>query len=44
MCLIGHNDIYEMYEELQWRFSKDENMGGISQICRNYIGIYPINP
>jgi hypothetical protein len=33
-----------MYEELQWRFSKDESCSGVSQIAENCNGIYPINP
>ena len=44
MCLSGHNGIYELYRELQWRFSKDESCSGVSQIAENWSGIYPINP
>ena len=44
VCLNEHNDIYGLYEELRWRFSKDENCSGVSQITGNYSGIYLINP
>jgi hypothetical protein len=44
MCLNRYNSVYEMYRELQWRFSKINNCGGVSQIVRNCSGIYLNNP
>jgi hypothetical protein len=43
-CVSGCNYIYQIYIELQCRFSKIESCGGITQIRRNCNGIYPINP
>jgi hypothetical protein len=43
MCLSGCNGIYKMYAELQWRFLKIKSCSGVSQIAKNYNGVYPVN-
>jgi hypothetical protein len=44
VCINEHNDIYQMYRDLQCCFSKDESCNGVSQIDKNCSDIYPINP